>query len=46
VAKIRLFEPLHAVQRLIELSEKLYICFLFFISIVKWRYIAKWYCGS
>jgi len=32
--------------RLSELSENLYICFLSFISIVKCRNIAKWYCGS
>jgi len=36
VAKLRLF----------ELSEKLYICFLFFISIAKCRNVVKWYCGS
>ena len=33
-------------MRLLELSEKLYICSLFFISIAKCRNIVKWYCGS
>ena len=33
-------------MRLSELSENLYICFLSFISIVKCRNIAKWYCSS
>jgi len=32
-------------MRLFELSEKLYICFLFIISIAKCGYIVKWYCG-
>ena len=42
VAKLRPFEPVHAV----EFSEKLYICSSFFISIAKCRNIVKWYCGS
>jgi len=36
----------HLCMWLIELSEKLYICFLFFTSIAKCRNIAKWCCGS
>ena len=36
VAKLRLF----------TLSEKVYICFLFFISIAKCRNIVKWYCSN
>jgi len=50
---MRLFEPLHAAALCntallfepLQLSEQLYI-FLFFISVVKCRNIAKWYCGS
>jgi len=32
--------------QLFELSKKMYICSLFFISIAKCRNIVKWYCGN